>query len=60
MNAASLHLFRSILASSVLLSSGLLAQSGNKIVITKADQLPRVAYPFEGQAVELVNDTEQL
>ena len=31
-----------------------------KVVITKADQLPRVAYAFEGNVVELFNDREAL
>lgn len=32
----------------------------DKIVITGADQLPRVAYPFDGKAVELIDKPEQL
>ena len=38
----------------------LLAQPEEKIVITEADQLPRIAYPFEGKAVDLVNDMSLL
>jgi len=32
------------------------AQTKEKTVITEADQLPRVAYPFEGKAVDLLDD----
>lgn len=33
---------------------------GEKTVITEADQLPRIAYPFEGQVVELIEDPQAL
>ena len=35
-------------------------QSGEKVVISEADQLPRIAYPFEGKAAELLDDQTQL
>ncbi len=35
-------------------------QSGEKVVISEADQLPRIAYPFEGKAAELLDDQAQL
>ncbi|MDG2169957.1 MAG: S8 family serine peptidase [Opitutales bacterium] len=44
----------------LLCSQMLSAQPAEKIVITEADQLPRVSYPFEGKAVDLVNDSDQL
>lgn len=31
-----------------------------KIIITELDQLPRVAFPFEGKVVELISDPEAL
>lgn len=42
-----------------VLGSGTFA-STDRIVITEADQLPRVAFPFEGDVVALVEDTEAL
>lgn len=36
------------------------AQDGSKTVITEADQLPRVAYPFEGNVVELIESQKEL
>ena len=49
-----------IICSACLFTLGLQAQSKDRIVITEADQLPRVSYPFEGKAVDLVNDSNQL
>lgn len=37
-----------------------LVTADDKVVITEADQLPRVSYPFEGRAVDLVNDVSLL
>lgn len=34
--------------------------TAQKTVITEADQLPRIAYPFDGQVVDLLNDAEAL
>ncbi|MEX0320602.1 MAG: S8 family serine peptidase [Puniceicoccaceae bacterium] len=34
--------------------------AAEKIVITEADQLPRVAYPFEGKVMDLYQDEEAL
>lgn len=34
--------------------------AAEKIVITEADQLPRVSYPFEGKVMDLYNDEEAL
>lgn len=36
------------------------AVSAQKTVITEADQLPRIAYPFEGNVIELLNDEADL
>lgn len=41
----------------LLASSTMLAE---RTVITEADQLPRIAYPFEGKVLELINDPDQL
>ncbi len=56
------HAFKSfvLLAFSLgafVLPSGMLSA---RTVITKADDLPRVAWAYEGQATELVNDTAEL
>ena len=32
--------------------------AGEKVVITEADQLPRIAYPFTGKVLELIEDKE--
>ena len=61
MNDQRFHLIRKVLVCSLLYGCGFnapRAQSGDKIVVTEANQLPCVAYPFEGKAVELVNDLE--
>jgi hypothetical protein len=34
--------------------------AGEKVVITEADQLPRIAYPFTGKVLELIEDKEAL
>lgn len=48
----------------LLLMAGILAHgspaSAEKTVITEADQLPRVAFPFEGNVVALMEDAEAL
>lgn len=36
------------------------ALSAEKIVITEADQLPRIAYPFEGNVLEMYNSEDAL
>jgi hypothetical protein len=52
-------------ASVIVLSLLLIATSGNllagdKVVITEADQLPRVAWPFSGKVLELLEDEAAL
>jgi subtilisin family serine protease len=52
-------LFR-LLAVGCLLLPVLLGAVEERTVITAADQLPRVAYPFEGKVTELVDDPDAL
>jgi subtilisin family serine protease len=48
-----------LLAVVAILGMGV-AAFGAKTVITEADQLPRIAYPFDGNVVDLINDAEAL
>ena len=52
------NLFKSIIfIISISLSASLIAE---KTVITAADQLPRIAYPFTGNVIELFEDADRL
>jgi subtilisin family serine protease len=58
MNSILRRLFSFAIAGALLLPLSLSAS--DKIVITEADQLPRIAYPYEGKVVDLFADEDQL
>jgi len=60
MNAKQTNRFPRLLAYSSILWFGLCPAFAEKVVITEADQLPRIAYPYTGDVIELMNDEEGL
>jgi hypothetical protein len=60
MNANKLTIMHKLSALAGLFLIIATAATAEKTVITEADQLPRIAYPFEGNVVELLNNEEAL
>lgn len=60
MNANKLTIMHKLSALSGLFLIIVTAAFAEKQVITEADQLPRIAYPFEGNVIELLNDEAAL